>query len=209
MKNKKFLNLFRNLSINLKKKIYIRFFFLLILGALSSLSLPPYNFFLINFFTFSIFFIFLFKNLNNSNKKIFFFYGWFFGFGYFLTNIYWITISLTFDQDFNFLIPIALILIPAFLALFYGVVTFIFYIFNLKNVISAFFLFSLLLGLVEYIRGNILTGFPWNLIVYSFSDNISFLSFLSIIGTYSLNLLVISFFVAPAIYILRNQKKKL
>ncbi len=209
MKKKKFLDLSGNLLINLKRNIILDFFFLLILGALSSLSLPPLNFFLINFFTFSIFFIFLFKNLDNSNKKIFFLYGWFFGFGYFLTNIYWITISLTFDQDFNFLIPIALILIPAFLALFYGFVTFIFYIFSFKNVISAFFLFSLLFGLVEFIRGNILTGFPWNLIVYSFSDNINFLSFLSVVGTYSLNLLVISFFIAPAIYILRKSKKEI
>ena len=94
-------------------------------------------------------------------------YGWSFGFGYFLTNIYWIIISLTFDQDFSFLIPIALILIPAFLSIFYGIATFCFYILSFKNVISAFFLFSLLFGLVEYIRGNILTGFPWNLIVYS------------------------------------------
>ena len=103
----------------------------------------------------------------------------------------------------------ALILIPAFLALFYGLITFIFYIFNYKNLASAFFLFSLLFGLIEYIRGNILSGFPWNLIVYSFSDNISLLSFLSVIGTYSLNLLVISFFSAPAIYILRKSKKEI
>ena len=179
------------------------------MGALTSLSLPPYNFFLINFLTFSIFFIFLFNNLSRSNKKLFFFYGWLFGFGYFFTNIYWITISLTFDQNFNFLVPIALILIPAFLALFYGMVTFVFYIFSFKNVLSAFFLFSLLFGLVEYIRGNILTGFPWNLIVYSFSDNVNFLSILSVIGTYSLNLLAISFFVIPAIYILRKSKKEI
>ena len=173
---------------------------MLILGALSSLSLPPFNFFFINFFTFSIFFIFLFKKLNiQFQKKIFFFYGWLFGFGYFLSNIYWITISLTFEQDFNFLIPIAIFLIPAFLSLFYGIVTLIFYIFNFKNIISSFFLFSLLFGLTEYLRGNILTGFPWNLIVYSFSENINFLSFLSIIGTYSFNLLVITFFTAPAI----------
>ena len=140
---------------------------------------------------------------------IFFLHGWLFGFGYFLSNIYWITISLTFDQDLNFLVPIALIFIPAFLAIFYGIVTFVFYIFSLKNLISAFFLFSLLFGLVEYIRGNILTGFPWNLIVYSFSDNIKFLSFLSVVGTYSLNLLITSFFVAPAILILRRSKKEI
>ena len=194
----------------MKKKNIIDFSLLLALGALSSLSLPPINFFLINFFTFSIFFIFLFKKLDiQFNKKIFFFYGWLFGFGYFSSNLYWVTISLTFDQGLNFLIPIALLLIPAFLALFYGVVALIFYLFNFKDVISSFFLFSLLFGLTEYIRGNILTGFPWNLIVYSFSENINFISFLSIIGTYSLNLLAISFFTAPAVYILKKSKKEI
>ena len=63
-------------------------------------------------------------------------------------------------------------------------------------------------GLTEYIRGNILTGFPWNLIVYSFSENINFISFLSIIGTYSFNLLAISFFTAPAVYILKKIQKR-
>ena len=194
----------------MKKKIIKDVFLLLILGALSSLSLPPFNFFFINFLTFSIFFIFLFKKLNiQFKKKIFFFYGWLFGFGYFLTNIYWITISLTFDENFNFLIPIALIIIPFFLGLFYGLVTLVFYIFNFRDVPSAFFLFSLLFGLTEYVRGNVLTGFPWNLIIYSFSENIDFLSFLSVIGTYSFNLLVISFFTVPAVYILRKSKKEI
>ena len=88
---------------------------LFFLGALTSLSLPPFNFYWINFFTFSILFIFLFKRLTiRKNKKIYFFYGWLFGFGYFITNLYWIIISLTFDNDFKFLIPIALILIPTF-----------------------------------------------------------------------------------------------
>ena len=124
----------------------------------------------------------------------------------FLSSLYWITISLTFDKNFNFLIPIALILIPSFLALFYGFITFIFYFIKLRKVISAFFLFSLLFGLTEFIRGNILTGFPWNLIVFSFSENLDFINFISVIGTYSLNLIVISFFSAPAIYVLRKSK---
>ena len=49
-------------------------------------------------------------------------------------------------------------LIPAFLALFYGIVTFLFYVINLKRVLSSFFLFTLLFGLVEFLRGNVLTG---------------------------------------------------
>ena len=183
---------------------------LIILGSCSSLSLPPFNFFLINFFTFSIFFIFLFKkSVQNESKKSFFYYGWLFGFGYFSTNLYWITISLTFDKNLNFLIPIALVVIPAFLGLFYALITLIFYIVNKKNILSAFFLFSLLFGLIEFVRGIILTGFPWNLIVYSFSKNLDFISIISIIGTYSLNLIVISFFTVPALFIFRKSKKEI
>ncbi len=50
---------------------------------------------------------------------------------------------------------------------------------------------------------------PWNLIVYSFSENLKFINILSLIGTYSLNLVVISFFTAPAIYILRKSRKEI
>ena len=142
-------------------------------------------------------------------KKNFFFYGWFFGFGYFLTNLYWITISLTFDKSLTFLIPLAIFLIPSFLAIFYALITLIFYLFNPKNILSAFFSFSFFFGFIEFIRGSILTGFPWNLIIYSFSKNLNFVSILSVIGTYSLNLIIISFFTAPAIYILRKSKKEI
>ena len=194
----------------MKKKILLDLFFLIFLGALSSISLPPFNLFFINFFTFSIFFIFLFKKKNNLfRKKFFFSYGWAFGFGYFFTNLYWITISLTFDQNFSFLIPIALVLIPAFLALFYGLATLFFSLLNMKNVLSAFFLFALLFGLTEFIRGHILTGFPWNLIVFSFSEELKFISFTSIIGTYSFNLFAVSLFSVPALLILRKSKKEI
>ena len=192
----------------MKKKIITEFLLLFILGGLTSLSLPPFNLFLLNFLTFSIFFGLLFKKLHIRNSKFFFFYGWFFGFGYFLTNLYWITISLLHDKNFLFLLPIALILIPSFLALFYALISLIFYLFNPKNILSAFFVFSVSFGIVEFTRGLILTGFPWNLIIYSFSKNLNFLGILSIVGTYSLNLIIVSFFIIPAIFILRKSKKE-
>jgi apolipoprotein N-acyltransferase len=188
------------------KKNFLNYIYIFFLGALSSYSLPPYNYFIINFITFSLFFIFIFKKKRTSNNKSFFKYGWCFGFGYFLFSLYWIAISLTFDQSFRFLIPVAIILLPAFLAIFYGLITCLFSIFYSKNVVISFFIFSILFGIIEFLRGSILTGFPWNLISFSFSNSIYFIQVLSIIGTYSFNLICISLFTAPALFILRNSR---
>jgi apolipoprotein N-acyltransferase len=183
--------------------------YIIFLGAVSSYSLPPYNYFVINFITFSSFFIFIFnKRKEPHNNKSFFKYGWYFGFGYFLFSLYWIVISLTFDQNFRFLIPLAIILIPTLLAIFYGFMTYLFSIFYSKNVVSSFFTFSILFGTIEFIRGSILTGFPWNLIAFSFTDSLYFIQILSVIGTYSFNLICISLFTVPAVFILRNSKKE-
>ncbi|MFL2851464.1 MAG: apolipoprotein N-acyltransferase [Candidatus Pelagibacter sp.] len=174
----------------------------------TSLSLPPYNYFIINFFTFSLFFLFLIKKMNqHSNKKTFFFYGWLFGFGYFFTNLYWISISLSFDQNFKFLIPLTVILIPSFLAIFYGLVSYFLIFFKRKKIINNFLIFSLVFGILEFIRGTILTGFPWNLIAYSFSKQVEFLSIISVIGTYGFNLVCISLFTSPVFLIMRDSKK--
>ena len=197
-------------SAKMFKKKFLNLLYIFFLGAISSYSLPPYNYFIINFITFPLFFILLFNIKKKTFKnKSFFKYGWLFGFGYFLFSLYWISISLTFDQDFKFLIPFALVLLPAFLALFYGLMTFLFSIFYSKNVISSFFIFSLLLGVLEFIRGSILTGFPWNLIAFSFSESIFFIQILSVIGTYCFNLICISLFTVPAIFILRKSKKEI
>ena len=180
------------------------------MGAISSYSLPPYNHFIINFITFSLFFIFIFnKKKKIYGNKSFFQYGWCFGFGYFLFSLYWIAISLTFDQSFKFLIPVAIILLPTFLAIFYGLITYFFAIFYSKNIVSSFFIFSILFGTIEFIKGSIFTGFPWNLIAFSFSSSIYFIQVLSIIGTYSFNLICISLFTVPALFILRNSKREI
>ena len=193
----------------MKNKAYFEFLFLALLGALSSLSLPPYNYLFLNFINFILFFIFICKKKISNDRNNSFIYGWAFGLGYFLFGLYWISISLTFDANFKFLIPFALILIPAFLALFYGLATYCLFLFNVKKIVSLFFLFSLFFGITEFIRGTILTGFPWNLVAYSFSENLEIIQIISSIGTYAFNMLCVSFFASPAIFILRQSKKEI
>ena len=126
----------------MKNKFYIELFYLILLGTLTSFSLPPFNFFIINFLTFSLFFIFLVKKAaSNKNKKIFFMYGWLFGFGYFVSNLYWISISLTFDQNLKYLIPLTIIIVPGFIALFYALTTYLFIVLKPKKKFEFIFSF--------------------------------------------------------------------
>ena len=169
---------------NIKSHNYICYFIPFILGLLISFSLPPYNFTFINFIAFPFLLILLLSAKKTAdNNKIFFLIGWFFGLGFFLSSLYWISIAVTHDNSFKILIPFALIIIPSFLAIFYGIVTII-----LRKLISPtisfLLLFSLLFAFTEYIRGNILSGFPWNLFAYSWSWSTEIIQLTKILGTY-------------------------
>ena len=181
----------------------------LIFGVLTSFSLPPFNYVFINFFTISIFFLLL-QKIDSTNKSRNFFAGYLFGFGYFLASLYWISNSLRFEEIFNFLIPITIIGVPLFLAIFYGLITFIFSYLKKKISIRDILVFSIIFSLSEFIRGFILTGFPWNLIAYSWSKDINSIQILSLVGTYSLNLFSITIFLIPAfIFSTKSRKFKI
>ena len=157
-------------NFKLNKKYNIIFIFLI--GVFTSFSLPPYNYLFINFITIPLFYILVLKNINSSKWKIFFL-GWTFGFGYFCSNLYWITNSLTFDPQFKFLIPIAYIVIPSFLGIFYGFISFLFSYFKNREEITLIFIFAVIFSLVEFLRGFIFGGFPWNIIAYSWTKYLS------------------------------------
>ena len=108
-----------------------------------------------------------------------------FGFGYFISNLYWITNSLTFEENFKPLVPFALILIPLFLGSFYGIATFVCSFFSMNKRFNSILIFSIFLSLLEFFRGFILGGFPWNLIVFSWTDYLPFLQVLPYLGTYT------------------------
>ena len=188
-----------------KNKI-LSYLFVFSLGFLSSFSLPPYNLFYINFFSYPAFLLVLL--LHSKNKVISFNFGWIFGFAFFISNLYWITHSLSFEDMFKPLIPFALILIPLFLGLFYGISTLVFSFLNPKKNILSILILATSLSVFEYIRSFLFGGFPWNLISFSFTNNLEFIQLLSLTGTYAFNSIIILLFLLPTILFF-NYKKNL
>ena len=169
-----------------------------ICGLISTLSLPPYSFFYLNFISFPFLLLFY---LNLEIRKSFssFLYGWIFGFAYFFSNIYWIAFSLTVEETFRPLIPLAITIIPLFLGIFYGISFLIFFYFKPKKKTESIFLFALIFSFIEYLRGHVFGGFPWNLISFSLVEITQFIQILAYVGTYSLNLLVVTIFLVPSV----------
>jgi len=171
----------------LKKNNFFIYFFLLLLGSLSSFSLPPYNLIFVNFITYSLFLylIILFKE-----KKVklsnFFFLGFAFGYGYFASSLYWVSHSLTFDKQLTFLIPVAILGLPILLAIFYGAAVIAIHSLIKKDYVFLL-IFSISLSIFEYLRGILFTGFSWNLISYSWSFSLESIQVLKFIGTYTFN----------------------
>ena len=199
----------------LNNKFFVIFLAPFLLGALTTLGFSPYNFTFINFFSFSILLLLIFvvkkKTQSRYRKKrsnrYFLYLGCAFGFGFFLCGNYWISISLTHDEMFKSLIPIALIFIPLFLSLFFGLAILIVGPFAEKNIFFVLF-FSLVFSIFEFLRGNLLTGFPWNLISYTWSWSVESIQILSLIGTYALSLISITFFCIPFLFIQNKIIKK-
>ena len=201
----------------LDNRLTTLFFLPFMIGSLSVFSFQPFNFTLINFLILPLFFYLIVYIKKKSKgiyrkkpyKKNLFFFGTSFGFGFYLSGLYWITNSLTYDESFRFLIPFGLILIPLFLSLFFSlVILFIGPFLNLNFV--SLLLFSASLGASDYIRSKILTGFPWNLWAYSYSWSVEIIQILNKFGLFAFNLIIITTFTLPAVLFFKiNNKKKL
>ena len=173
-------------------------------GTLTVLSFHPFNIKILNFIILPIFF-YLTVYINKKSKTTFrkkpyrknlFIFGCLFGFGFYLSGISWITNSLTFDESFKILIPIATILIPIFLSMFVGLVTLIIGPYLTYN-FSSILIFSAAIGISDFLRAKVLTGFPWNLWAYSISWSTEILQVLNLVGLFAFNLIIITIFTFP------------
>ena len=122
-----------------------------------------------------------------------FFTGWAFGFGQFLLGLYWVGYAFLVDADAHaWQIPFVAVLLPGGLALFPALAALAYARFRPEG-IARIFLFTFLFAAAEFFRGNVLTGFPWNIAAYGWGASFAVLQSASIIGAYGLSLLTLLF----------------
>ena len=193
-------------------KFFLIFLFPFILGSITVFSFQPFNFSYINFIVLPILFLLTTytrkKSKNTYQKKPYlfnlFFIGYFFGIGFFLSGVHWISHSLTFDENFKFLIPLVIISFPVFLGLFFGFANLIVGPFLQNNFVSIL-LFSSSFALMDYLRAKILSGFPWNLWAYTWSWKPEILQSLFHLGFFSFNFLCIIIFCSPLLLVFKKK----
>lgn len=129
--------------------------------------------------------------------------GWWFGFGFFLSGLYWVGFALTVDaESFGHFIPVAVLALPAGLALFCAAATLLASI-GWSAGPARILLLALCWSAFEWLRGHIFTGFPWNLIGYiwsaDFAPLLAVMQSASIIGVYGLGLITVILAALPAL----------
>lgn len=132
--------------------------------------------------------------------------GWSFGFGFFLAGLYWIAAALFVDiAQFWWMVPFAVVGLPAALAIFTALAQLAAFetCERLGLVGSTRILaFAVCWAVAEYLRGHVLTGFPWNLVGYAwagaFPGALAVLQSASILGIYGLSLLTVTVAALPA-----------
>lgn len=177
--------------------------FIFLSGIITALAFPPFNLWFVVFFTISYLCYVVFKS--NSLRQSFI-YGWFFGFGFLGCGLYWISNALLTDsENFSYLIPFALILIPAILAIYYGLCCVIVCKYKNDNPIVFIIFFAAIWTWGEIARTYLFTGFPWLKLgyIYGITDHTSQLA--SITGIFGLSFL--GFITSSILFIILICKK--
>jgi apolipoprotein N-acyltransferase len=170
-------------------------------GALSTLALAPFNVFPVMFVTFPVA-VWLIDGsaagrLGGVTAAAG--AGWWFGFGYFLAGLYWIGNAFLVDaKTFGWLLPVAVAGLPAGLAVFTAGG------FALARLAwgrgpTRVLVLAIALTVAEWLRGHVLTGFPWNAYGYALTGPLALAQGAALVGLWGLTFAAVAIFASPAV----------
>lgn len=136
---------------------------------------------------------------NRAPSRSAFAVGWWFGFGHFATGLYWIAEALLIDPaQFGWMVPFAVLGLPAVLAVFPAAATLLLYVSGTRGV-AQILLFAVLWTAMEWARGHLLTGLPWNLIGYAWTASNAVSQLGALTGIWGLSFFTVLMAAMPAI----------
>jgi len=174
-------------------------------GLVGVLALPPFGFFAALFVSFTLL-VWLLDGASAAPEAGFlrrfapaFRIGWFFGFGYFVGGLWWLGNALLVEADaFAWALPLAVLGLPAFLAIYYGLAAALARLLW-SDGMGRIAALALAFGVAEWLRGTLFTGFPWNAVGYGAMPVPMLMQSAGAIGIAGMNALAVFVFAAPAL----------
>jgi len=170
-------------------------------GAASALAMAPFNAWPILFVTFPVLIWLVDGSAAGrwSGAMAAAGAGWCFGFGFFVAGLYWLGYAFLVDaKTFAWLLPFAVVGLPAFLAFFTAAglaAARLIWVRGPERLLAL----AATLTVAEWLRGHLLSGFPWNTFGYALTQPLALAQSVSLVGIWGLTFLAIAIFASPAV----------
>jgi apolipoprotein N-acyltransferase len=168
-------------------------------GLVSVLALPPFHLWPVLFLTFPVL-VWLLDGAGGGWRGVWraALTGWLFGFGYLLAGLYWLGHAFLVDADtFGWMMPFAVLTVPAGLAIFPAAGTALARFLWTRGA-PRILVLAVALTAAEWLRGHVLTGFPWNTFGYALTAPLALAQGAALVGIWGLTVLAIAVFASPA-----------
>ncbi len=125
--------------------------------------------------------------------------GWWFGFGYFLTGLYWVGNAFLVDaKTFGWLLPFAVIALPAGMAVYTALGLALARLIWPRGATRVLAL-AVALTVAEWLRGHLFSGFPWNAYGYALISPLWLAQGAALIGLWGLTFVAVAVYASPAV----------
>ena len=125
--------------------------------------------------------------------------GWLAGVGYFAVSLYWLVYPFYVDaEDQAWMAPFAVVIVVAGMAVFWGAAMTLYRRFAGRGA-WRFLLFAGILAGSEWLRGHVLTGFPWDLPGETWAAGSAPSQAAAVVGAYGLTWITVAIFGAAAV----------